>query len=129
MGGVCVYYSDDTALPSIFLVFDPLKRGVSCGISVVGPVNSVEKWKTKGVRVNKRSFTSKERESLQALDEKLTDAYKILESIDPDCIRAYEKGVPSDLLNCISHGLTLARAASGKALVEDTLREFTGPVN
>ena len=79
--------------------------------------------------MNKRSFTSKERECLQTLDEKLTDAYKILESIDPDCIRAYEKGVPSNLLNCISYGLTLARAASGKALVEAKLREFTGPIN
>ena len=79
--------------------------------------------------MGKRSFTPKERELLQKIDDTLTDAYKQLESLDPNCIRAYEKGKKSDLLNCISYGLTLAREASAAALVEATLQEFTGPIN
>ena len=86
-------------------------------------------WKNKGVRVEKRPFTPEEQAALQELHDTLSNAYKQLESLDPNCIRAYEKGKKSDLLNCISYGLTLAREASATALVEAALSEFTGPIN
>ena len=47
--------------PSIFLVFDPLKRGVFLRYFAVGPVDSVQKWIIKELEwENDRSHQKRE---------------------------------------------------------------------